>query len=249
MHPGSSSGDCLPGPWFHTDDTEMALSIVDTLKLYGHIHQDELARRFAWRFEREPDRGYGSMTRKQLGEINRGGDWRQGAATAFGGQGSMGNGGAMRVAPLGAYFADDLSRVVEQARASSLVTHTHPEGVTGTIAIAIAAAKAWQLREADSSARAARLFDAVLKHTPRAKSGADFLSRPRSGHGTGGSRDQSAGQWLAGHGARHRAVRGLVCGQPSRQLRRSHHNDNFRRWRLRHKCGDSWRHCCAFRWM
>ena len=113
------------GPWFHTDDTEMALSIVDTLKLYGHIHQDELARRFAWRFEREPDRGYGSMTRKQLDEINRGGDWRQGAASAFGGQGSMGNGGAMRVAPLGAYFADDLSRVVEQARASSLVTHTH----------------------------------------------------------------------------------------------------------------------------
>jgi len=78
------------GPWFHTDDTEMALSIVDTLKLYGHIHQDELARRFAWRFEREPDRGYGSMTRKQLDEINRGGDWRQGAASAFGGQGSMG---------------------------------------------------------------------------------------------------------------------------------------------------------------
>jgi ADP-ribosylglycohydrolase len=157
------------GPWFHTDDTEMALSIVDALKLYGHIHQDELARRFAWRFEREPDRGYGSMTRKQLGEINRGGDWRQGATSAFGGQGSMGNGGAMRVAPLGAYFADNLSRVVEQARASSLVTHTHPEGVAGTIAIAIAAARAWQLREADSSARAARLFDAVLKHTPESK--------------------------------------------------------------------------------
>lgn len=81
------------GPWFHTDDTEMALSIVEVLKLYGHIHQDALARRFAWRFEREPDRGYGSMTRAQLNEIIRGGDWRQGAASAFGGQGSMGNGG------------------------------------------------------------------------------------------------------------------------------------------------------------
>ena len=81
----------------------------------------------------------------------------------------MGNGGAMRVTPLGAYFADDLSRVVEQARASSLVTHTHPEGVAGTIAIAIAAATAWQLREADPRARAARLFDAVLEHTPESK--------------------------------------------------------------------------------
>ena len=154
------------GPWFHTDDTEMALSIVEVLKSYGHIHQDALARRFAWRFEREPDRGYGSMTRAQLSGIIRGGDWRQGAASAFGGQGSMGNGGAMRVAPLGAYFADDLSRVTSEARASSLVTHTHTEGVAGTIAVAVAAAMAWRLREAESQARVARLFEPVLDYTP-----------------------------------------------------------------------------------
>ena len=157
------------GPWFHTDDTEMGLSIVEVLKLYGHIQQDALARRFAWRFEREPDRGYGSMTRMQLNEIIRGGDWRQGAASAFGGQGSMGNGGAMRVAPLGAYFADDLPRVAEEARASALVTHTHAEGVAGTIAVAIAAAMAWRLREDNSSARIAKLFEAILDSTPDSK--------------------------------------------------------------------------------
>jgi ADP-ribosylglycohydrolase len=154
------------GPWFHTDDTEMALSIVEVLRLYGHVYQDALARRFAWRFEREPDRGYGSMTRAQLNEVIRGGDWRQGAASAFGGQGSMGNGGAMRVAPLGAYFADDLPRVVEEARASALVTHTHPEGVAGTTAVAIAAAMAWRLREDSAPARVANLFQAVLDSTP-----------------------------------------------------------------------------------
>jgi ADP-ribosylglycohydrolase len=33
----------------------------------------------------------------------------------------------------------------------------------------MAAAMAWQLREVDSPARAARLFDAVLKHTPESK--------------------------------------------------------------------------------
>jgi ADP-ribosylglycohydrolase len=157
------------GPWFHTDDTEMALSIVEVLKLYGHIHQDALARRFAWRFEREPDRGYGSMTRMQMNEIIRGGDWRQGAASAFGGQGSMGNGGTMRVAPLGAYFADDLPRIAEEARASALVTHTHTEGVAGTIAVATAAAMAWRLQEDDSPTRAAKLFAAVLDATPESK--------------------------------------------------------------------------------
>ena len=133
------------GPWFHTDDTEMALSIVDVLKLYGYIHQDALARRFAWRFERDPDRGYGSVTRMQMNEIIHGGDWRQGAASAFGGQGLMGNGGAMRVAPLGGYFADALKRVVDEAHASALVTHTHPEGVAGTIAVQ----KEWSIKKCD----------------------------------------------------------------------------------------------------
>lgn len=157
------------GPWFRTDDSEMAISIVEGLKLYGYVHQDALARRFAWRYEREPDRGYGSMTRAQLNEINRGGDWRQGAANAFGGQGSMGNGGAMRVAPLGGYFADDLKRLADEARASALVTHTHPEGVAGTIAVAIAAAVAWQTRNAPNNQRVKQLFDAVLEFTPESK--------------------------------------------------------------------------------
>jgi ADP-ribosylglycohydrolase len=157
------------GPWFHTDDTEMALSIVEVLRLYGYVHQDALAHRFAWRFDRDPDRGYGSMTRMQLNGITRGGDWRQGAASAFGGQGSMGNGGAMRVAPLGAYFADDLARVAEQARASALVTHTHSEGVAGTIAVAVAAAMAWRLREDKVPTRVTQLFQAVLDHTPESR--------------------------------------------------------------------------------
>lgn len=53
-------------------------------------------------------------------------------------------GGAMRVAPLGAYFADALSRVAKEAQASSRVTHFHAEGVAGTVATALAAAIAWQ---------------------------------------------------------------------------------------------------------
>ncbi len=157
------------GPWFRTDDTEMAISIVEGLKLYGYVHQDALARRFAWRYEKEPDRGYGSMTRMQLNEINRGGDWRQGAANAFGGQGSMGNGGAMRAAPIGAYFADDLKRTADEARASALVTHTHPEGVAGTIAVAIAAASAWLTRNSLGDERRKQFFDAVLEFTPESK--------------------------------------------------------------------------------
>src|SRR5664279_2003689 len=75
----------------------------------------------------------------------------------------------MRVAPLGAYFADDLERCAEEAKASSLVTHTHPEGIAGAIAVAVAAAIAWQLKEDTSADRPRALFDAVLRHTPESQ--------------------------------------------------------------------------------
>src|ERR1700751_2066446 len=54
---------------------------------------------------------------------------REEAQALFGGQGSFGNGSAMRVATLRAYFADDLDMVVEQAERSAVTTHCHPEAV------------------------------------------------------------------------------------------------------------------------
>ncbi len=158
-----------PGPWLHTDDTEMAISIAEVLKWNGELDQDALAKRFARRFQRDPDRGYGSTTRRQLEEINAGRTWQDTAIHAFGGRGSMGNGGAMRVAPLGAYFANDLGACAAAACASAFVTHTHPEGIAGTIAVAIAAAMAWQLRNEAGAGFAQKLFDEVLRFTPESE--------------------------------------------------------------------------------
>src|ERR1700760_2163872 len=50
----------MAGPWFHTDDTEMALSLYEVLAAHGRVVPEELALRFAERFRRDPDRGYGS---------------------------------------------------------------------------------------------------------------------------------------------------------------------------------------------
>lgn len=66
--------------------------------------------------------------------------WTGLARGLFGGEGSLGNGAAMRVAPLGAWFHADLPRVVEQATRSAEVTHAHPEGIAGAVAVAVAAA-------------------------------------------------------------------------------------------------------------
>lgn len=137
-----------PAPWHYTDDTEMALSIVETLLHYGRIEPDALAQGFAQRYT--PRRGYGAGAHKLLRSLQQGADWRTEASEMFGGSGSYGNGAAMRVAPLGAYFANDLEIVRENATLSAQVTHTHPEGIAGAIAVAVAAALAFRVGEGES---------------------------------------------------------------------------------------------------
>jgi ADP-ribosylglycohydrolase len=132
--------DPPPPPWFVTDDTMMALSIVRCLKRYGHIEQTALAAGFAREYIRDPQRGYGGTAHGILRAIGEGRSWQVAAGRVFDGQGSCGNGAAMRVAPIGAYFADDLNRVITEAQASAEVTHAHPDGQTGAIAVALAAA-------------------------------------------------------------------------------------------------------------
>lgn len=134
-------------PWRYTDDTEMALSIAETLWHDGRIDPDALAQRFAQRFT--PWRGYGTGAHRLLIRLQCGANWRTQASQMFGGSGSYGNGAAMRVAPLGAYFADDLAAVRENAILSAQITHTHPEGVAGAIAVAVAAALAFRVGEGE----------------------------------------------------------------------------------------------------
>jgi ADP-ribosylglycohydrolase len=132
-------------PWTYTDDTEMAVSIVEILEERGSIDQDLLAIRFASRMQFT--RNYGQGTYAVLCGVKDGLDWRLLTQIGFRGMGSFGNGAAMRVAPLGAFFAGQPLEVIRsQARLSAEVTHAHAEGIAGAIAVAAAAALAWQRR-------------------------------------------------------------------------------------------------------
>jgi ADP-ribosylglycohydrolase len=148
-------------PWMYTDDTVMALSIVDVLSERGSIDQDLLAALFAARYRFDRRRGYGGAAHGILTRISSGVPWREAASSAFGGLGSMGNGGAMRAAPIGAYFFDDFEAVTENARLSAEVTHAHLEGQSGAIAVAIAAACLAQNIQEPSE-----LFNIILHYTP-----------------------------------------------------------------------------------
>ncbi len=159
--------DGLPaGPWWHTDDTQMAMAIIEELTAHGKIASDSLARRFVERFQADPGRGYGKGARMQLEEIARGASWRQTSATAFSGRGSQGNGSAMRSAPLGAWFADDLAKVVSESTQSSIVTHSHPEGIAGSVAVSLASALAWQSRHLEIRDARNAIWDTVIQRTP-----------------------------------------------------------------------------------
>ena len=152
------------GRWCYTDDTEMALSIVAVLVSHGDIDQAVLADGFVQRFD--PSRGYGPAMPPLLKAIYEGAHWKDVAGALFDGQGSFGNGAAMRAGPIGAYFRDDLNAVVEQAAKSSAVTHAHPEAAAGAIAVAVGAAQASRLQSEARRPSRAEFLDLVLPWIP-----------------------------------------------------------------------------------
>jgi ADP-ribosylglycohydrolase len=156
-----------PAPWRFTDDTRMALAIARVLASEGHIDQDRLAAEFARDFEEQPERGYGAVAYFILHRIASGMPWREASTMVYGGQGSLGNGAAMRAAPVGAYFFDDPERVRDEARLSAEITHAHPEGQAGAIAVALASMIATQLalglREEQTPAE---MLNEIIEMTP-----------------------------------------------------------------------------------
>ncbi|MCP4109570.1 MAG: crystallin J1 [Desulfobacteraceae bacterium] len=153
-------------PWYMTDDSIMAIGITEVLEKCGKIDQDELAKTFAENYMKSPMRGYGRMAHNILREMSSGGDWRKISTEVFSGMGSFGNGGAMRVAPLGAYFSGDLDKAAEQAKMSAEVTHAHPEGQAGAIAVAVAAAFISSSEKKPDQSHAKEILDTVIKLTP-----------------------------------------------------------------------------------
>jgi ADP-ribosylglycohydrolase len=157
----TSGADLPPGPWPWTDDTHMALSVVEVLEDFGHIEEDALARTFVARYRSDPYRGYGAGAVRLLHELADGADWRRAAPALFAG-GSYGNGAAMRAAPIGGFFAADPGHAAAEAQRSAVLTHAHPEGQAGAMAVAAAAA----IAASDAYPTSVALLDAVLPFVP-----------------------------------------------------------------------------------
>jgi poly(ADP-ribose) glycohydrolase ARH3 len=90
-----------------------------------------MMRTFIWNWEREPWRGYGPGPPKIFRMIKSGVPWQEAASRLYGGKGSYGNGIAMRVAPVGLLYYDDLENLREVAYGSAEITHAHDLGREG----------------------------------------------------------------------------------------------------------------------
>ena len=124
----------------YTDDTAMAIGLAESLIASGGINEKHLGDTFKKNWSREPWRGYAGGPPNIFQEVAHSGrSYRSVAGNLYGGKGSLGNGAAMRIAPVALLYYD-AENLFEKAEASSVVTHTHPVGIDGAAVLAKAIA-------------------------------------------------------------------------------------------------------------
>jgi poly(ADP-ribose) glycohydrolase ARH3 len=126
----------------YTDDTAMAMGLAESIVERGDIDPEHVGKTFSENFEREPWRGYASGPPTIFSMVKQTGiEYSEAAKRVFRGEGSFGNGAAMRVAPVGLYFHASPA-LYDRVCTASQITHAHPVGMDGAAVQAFAIAKA-----------------------------------------------------------------------------------------------------------
>ncbi len=128
----------------YTDDTHMMIGVAESLLQSGGFDGTDMAHTFAHNYELEPWRGYGPGPPRIFRLITAGGAWDEVAQGLYR-SGSYGNGAAMRIAPIGILYHDNLPVLTEIAHKSSQITHAHKLGKAGAALEAHAIALATSL--------------------------------------------------------------------------------------------------------
>lgn len=124
----------------YTDDTEMMISVAESLIENKGFNGADMALKFIKNYN--DYRGYGPGSKEVLSRIQEGESWTEASGKLFGGKGSYGNGAAMRIAPVGLFYFDATNMLWEIAYKASNITHSHVLGKTGAALQALAVALA-----------------------------------------------------------------------------------------------------------
>lgn len=161
---GSVYHQLQAGQW--SDDTQMSLMVAESLIDCHGFDPDDISKRYVdWMFSGKA-RGYGKTTLMALTAIKNGTHWSQSGVA-----GSFGNGTAMRAAPFGVYFRNDLRSLVNIMKIDSAITHASEEAEAGSIAIALAAAYS-------VNGDTENLIDKIWKELPDSKVKTSIFSLP-----------------------------------------------------------------------
>ena len=124
------------GEGLYTDDTEMMIGIMESLREDPSFDPAITAQRFLANFH--PYRGYGARVYGIMATLRQGASWDEV------GTDSWGNGGAMRIAPIGFFLYDEPEKLREAALLCTRITHRHPQGLAGALAQALSVGMALQ---------------------------------------------------------------------------------------------------------
>lgn len=162
----------------YTDDTAMAIGLAQSLTREHGLFQEKLGNQFSVNFHHEPWRGYAAGPPTIFAMVREQGiSYPEAARRLFGGQGSLGNGAAMRIVPVGLLYHDHPD-LYQLAGASAEVTHAHPVGMDGAAIQAAAVARALELDPGEFFPQEAFLQDLEgLARTPEIRSKMQTLER------------------------------------------------------------------------
>lgn len=143
----------------YTDDTAMTIGVARSLVEKAGFDGEHMSDTLATIYRREPWRGYGSGPPIVFALREQGVPWDQAAVGLFGGEGSFGNGAAMRVAPVALHAHPDHDAAAGLARRTAIITHSHPEGMDGAVVQAVAIETALTSTSVEPDRIATRLLD------------------------------------------------------------------------------------------
>ncbi len=133
----------------YTDDGQMAIGLLESLvkttrsdsarsgsTRSSSTRFDPAGCAARWLANYDPGRGYGGRLDGIMDRLRSGESWDSVGTDSFG------NGAAMRIGPLGAWYHGDRKELVGAARESAFITHRHPQAMAGAIIQGLAVGQA-----------------------------------------------------------------------------------------------------------
>jgi ADP-ribosyl-[dinitrogen reductase] hydrolase len=127
-------------PGQYTDDTLMSIALSSSLIENSGFVPEHVAQMYLEWYKSGNTRGIGNTTATAMENLKSGATWEKSGLKNFNNQPAGGNGTAMRAAPIGLFYRNDLEQVLSAAYSDAIITHNATEPKMGSVAVALGTA-------------------------------------------------------------------------------------------------------------